>query len=326
MIRYLVSRLASSLVMIAIVSFLIFVVLRVLPGDPTVTRLGRGDGVSESALEALRASLGLDQSIFVQYSKWISGVLTGDFGRSYFSNFPVDVLLQQRVFATLELAGAGLLIAIVIAVLLAVLPIWTRKTGVGRLIDGYITFGISAPPFVIGILLILIVSGWLGWLPANGYVAPEISLWENLRRLMLPALTLGIVVSAPLIRYLHASIEEVSSSSYVRTAIGKGIGWRRTVFRHIFPNALPPALTALAVSVGSMLGGVAVVEIVFAWPGLGQQVVDAVFKRDYPVIQAIVLLAAAAFVLTALIVDILYGVLDPRLRLASRRPRAGRSA
>lgn len=307
--------------MLAVISFLIFFVLRMLPGDPTVNRLGRGDGVSEGALDALRADLGLDRPVLVQYLDWVRGVLTGDFGRSYFSNFEVSTLIGQRAFATLELAAAGLLLAVLIAVTLAIVPTWTRSRVLSRLVSWYVTLGISAPAFVVGIVLILVLSRWWGWLPASGYVAPDVSLVENLRRLVLPALTLGIAVSAPLVRYLLSSIQEVGAASFVRTARGKGIGWRRTVTAHIFPNALPPALTALAVSVGSMLGGVAVVEIVFAWPGLGQQVVDAVFKRDYPVIQAIVLLAGAAFVLTALVTDILYGVLDPRLRISGRAPR-----
>lgn len=318
MARYLLSRLASSVLMLVLISFLIFFVLRMLPGDPTVNRLGRGDGVSEEALSSLREQLGLDQPRLVQYLDWLRGVLTGDFGRSYFSNYEVTTLLGQRAFPTLELAAAALLFAIVISVALAVLPEWISSPTLSRFVRWYVTLGISAPPFVIGIVLIVVLSRLLGWLPASGYVAPEVSLTENLRHLVLPALTLGIAVSAPLVRYLRSSIAEVSTASYVRTARGKGIGWRRTVFHHIFPNALPPAITALAVSVGSMLGGAAVVEIVFAWPGLGQQVVDAVFKRDYPVIQAIVLLAAAAFVVTALATDLLYGALDPRLRRSVR--------
>ncbi len=231
----------------------------------------------------------------------------------------MSTLIEQRLPATLQLTGAGLLVAVVLTVILGVLPILTGSRIVTKATDGFTTLGVAAPPFVIGILLIIVFSMGLGWLPANGYVPVSVSPVEHLRRLVLPALTVGIVVAAPLIRYLHASIEEVRRTSYVRTARGKGLSWRATVMKHIFPNALPPALTALAISVGAMLGGVAVIEIVFAWPGLGQQIVDAVFKRDYPVIQAIVLLAAVAFIVTALVTDILYGALDPRLRVSRGR-------
>lgn len=321
MTGYIARRVVSSLVMVVLVSIVIFVVLRLLPGDPSTTRLGQADGLDPQAIEKMRASLGLDRPVLVQYWSWVSGLVVGDLGFSYFSGYPVSRLLAQRLPATLELAGAGLLVGMLMALVAAILPARTRSRTLRRLVDAGTVFGLSAPPFVIGILAILLFSTVLGVAPSSGYVAFSDDPAANLQYLALPALTLGIVVAAPLVRYLQSSIAEVEWSTFVRTARGKGIGWVRTLDRHILPNALLPALTSLGITVGTLLGGSVVVESVFAWPGVGQQVVDAVLKRDYAVIQSIVLLTALAFVVTTLLVDVLYGVLDPRLRVSRGRSR-----
>lgn len=315
MARYIVQRVLSSLIMLGIISVLIFVVLRLLPGDPVTTKLGAARGIDPQAIAKMRADLGLDRPVLAQYWDWVHGLLTGDLGRSYFSDYAVGELVGQRLLPTLELAVFGLILAVFLAVLLAVAPVIWRNRSLSRAVAGYTTFGLSAPPFVIGIIFIIVFSVSLGWLPTKGYVPLTESVSQNLRQVLLPALTLGIAVSAPLIRYLRASITDVQTALYVRTAIGKGLSRRAVVLRHVLPNALLPALTSLGVSVGTLLGGVVVVEYVFSWPGLGSAVVDAVFKRDYAVIQSMVLLAAAVFVAVTLLVDVLYGVFDPRLRV-----------
>lgn len=322
MIRYIARRLASSAVMILLVSLVIVTVLRVLPGDPTISRFGQVDNVSPEAIEAMRQEIGLDDPIPVQYGRWLWGMLRGDFGTSYFSGIPVTELIGQRVAPTVQLAVGGVLVAVVIALVLAVLPVATRRRALGVLVDGFTVYGLSAPVFITAIGLIVVLSMWWGWLPATGYVDPVADPAQGIVHLVIPSLALGMAMAAPLIRYLQGSMEEVIKSTYVRTSLGKGLSWAASVRRHVLPNALLPALTSLGVSIGSLLGGVVVVETVFAWPGLGQQVVDAVMKRDYPVIQATVLLAAVAYVLTTLVVDIVYGVLDPRLRVSTSRAKA----
>jgi peptide/nickel transport system permease protein len=320
MTGYLLRRLGTSVVMIVLVSMLIFVVLRLLPGDPTITRLGAQEGIDPRQLAAMRAQLGLDDPIVVQYWHWVTGIVVhGDFGRSFFSQFAVGTMIGQRLVPTLELSVAGLVLAVLFAVVLAVLPTILRGRWWGRLVGTYTTIGLSAPPFVFGIVFVAVFSVRLGWLPNRGYVAPSADFGGNLRLLVLPALTLGLALSAPLIRYLRAALSDVETSSYVRTATGKGIPRRSVVFGHVLPNGLLPALTSLGVSVGAVLGGAVVVEYVFAWPGLGSLIVDSVFKRDYAVLQSTVLMLAAVFVVVNLLVDILYGVLDPRLRVGGGR-------
>ena len=322
MIAYLFRRLCLSILMIALVSVLVFVVLRLLPGDPTITRVGAAQAIDTKTLAAMHHRLGLDDPILVQYGRWISGLLHGDLGQSYFSQYPVGELIGQRVGATVLLAVAGLVLGVLISVPLAVLPAVARRGIWGRLVGGYATVGMAAPPFVFGIILIAVFSVGLGWMPTGGYQ----SLWSDpltsLKLLALPALTLGVTLSAPLVHYLRTSMREVDSAAYVRTATGKGLRRGRVVRGHVLPNALLPTATAFGVMIGSVLGGVVVVEYVFRWPGLGSLIVDAVLQRDYAVLQSAVLLVAAAFVLANLLIDILLGVLDPRLRVGARRVRA----
>ncbi|MFE0021281.1 ABC transporter permease [Amycolatopsis sp. NPDC059021] len=313
--RYILRRAGVSALMLVGVSVLVFVVLRLLPGDPTVTKVGAAQGIDPKALLRLRTELGLEDPLPVQYWHWITGLLTGDLGRSYFSQFDVGTLIGQRLGPTLELSFAGVLLAVVLALVLSVLPTILRGRWLGRLVGGYTTLGMAAPPFVFGIVLIALFVVKLGWLRNENYVALSADFAGNLRVLLLPTLTLGICLSAPLIRYLRATLSEVEDSRHVRTAAGKGLRRRAVVLRHVLPNALLPALTSLGVTVGQVLSGAVVVEFVFRWPGLGSLIVDSVYKRDYAVIQSTVLLLAAVFVLVNLLVDVLYGVLDPRLRV-----------
>jgi len=313
---YILRRVVTSALLLALVSVLLFVVLRVLPGDPTIARVGSGQSIDPRVLDELRRDAGLDDPVLVQYGHWIGRMLLhGDFGSSFFNGLGVGTLIGQRIGATVELAVAGLVVGVALALPLALAPVlWPGKAW-SRFVAAYTTLGTAAPPFVFGIIFILLFSVQLRWFPVRGYVAPGDDLLENLRLLVMPAVTLGITLSAPLIRYLRTSLEEALGAPYVRTARGKGASHRALVLRHALPNALLPALTALGVMVGSLLGGVVVVEVVFRWPGMGTLLVDAVSKRDYAVLQSGVLLVAAAFIVANLVVDVLYGVLDPRLRV-----------
>jgi peptide/nickel transport system permease protein len=312
MLRYVFRRAITSFVLLVLSSIVIFVVLRVIPGDPTITKLGGSiRGVNPRALQTIRHQLGLDQSLPEQYLHWISGVFHGDFGTSYFSQFPVTTLVSQRIGATVELAILAMVIGLLIAIPAATLgAIWHNRYFDG-ILSGFAAIGIATPAFLLGIFLIMIFGKYL---PTQGYVSFSHHPVASLKSTLLPAITLGIAVAAPILRVLRSSIVDVESAPFIRTAQGKGLLRRQVVTRHLLPNAALPTLTLIGVIVGSLLGGAVVVEYVYARPGLGSLMVDSVFQRDYGVLQTLVLLAAAAFITTSFVVDVLYGVLDPRLR------------
>jgi peptide/nickel transport system permease protein len=304
--------------MLALTSILIFVTLRVIPGNPVITRYGATRGVDPAALQELERQLGLDKPIPVQYVDWIAGVFRGDFGVSYFSQFSVTTLIGQRLGPTLELAAVALVIALIIAVPAGIIAGMRPNSIIDRAISGFVTMGMALPPFVLGIVLVAIFAVRLNWLPAQGFVDFSENPSKNLTLVVLPSLTLAIVAAAPILRFLRASILETLQSPYIRTAEGKGLLWRQVVLRHALPNALVPTVTVIGLIVGNMLGGVVVIEYVFGWQGLGALAVDSVLKRDYAVLQSVVLLVAAIFIITNLVVDLLYGVIDPRLRVGGQ--------
>jgi peptide/nickel transport system permease protein len=319
MIQYVARRVATSIVLLFFSSIVIFCLMRVIPGDPTITKLGGSiQGVDPRALQAIRHQLGLDQSIPEQYFHWLGGIVHGDFGRSYYSQFPVTTLITERIGATAELAICALVIALGIGIPAATLGTIWRSRFFDALLSGFTAIGLATPAFVSGILLIVVFGVKLNWLPTQGYVSFEAHPLESLKGVLLPALTLSIVVAAPVLRVLRASLVDVESASYTRTAAGKGLVRRQVVLRHVLPNAAIPALTTIGIVIGGLLGGAVITEYVFARPGLGTLMVDSVYQRDYGVLQALVLLAAATFILSSLVVDLLYGVIDPRLRLRVR--------
>lgn len=318
MASFIIRRLAISVLMLVIASIVIFVVLRVIPGDPTAVQ-GARPGFTAEQLAELRRQLGLDRSIPAQYLSWAGGVLHGDFGQSYFSNFSTTELIGARIGASVELAIAATLAGLVIAIPAGVASVLRPHSWLDRGLSGGAAAGMAVPAFCLGILLVAVFGIELGWLPTRGYVSLTKSPLDNLRYLVLPAMTTAVLVAAPVLRFLRASLLDVAQSDFVRTAEGKGLSWRQTVLRHVLPNALLPTLTFVGLVVGSLLGGIVVVEYVFGWPGLGALAIDSVGKRDYAVLQGVVLLAAAAFVVTNLIVDLLSLVIDPRLRAAGRR-------
>jgi len=317
MTAYVLRRIGVSLGLLFVSSILIFCLMRVIPGDPTITKVAGGTGASADAraLRALKHDLGLDRSLPEQYVAWVGGALHGDFGRSYFSEFPVTTLLSQRIGATLELALLSLVFGLAIAIPAATLSAIWRNRVFDSALSGFAAVGMATPAFVIGIILIVIFGVKLDLLPTQGYVSITHHPFESLKTAILPSITLAIAIAAPLLRILSASLDDVASAPYIRTASGKGLLRGQVVVRHLLPNAAIPALTAVGVIIGSLLGGTVVVEYVFARPGLGTLMVDAVFKRDYAVLQTLVLLAAAAFILSSLVIDVLYGFIDPRLRI-----------
>lgn len=316
MAAYVLRRVITSVGLLVLSSVLIFVVLRLIPGDPTITKLGgSATGFDPRALEALRHELGLDRSLTYQYVHWIGGILHGDFGRSYFSQFPVTKLITQGAASTLQLATASLILGLLIAVPGATLGAIWRNRFFDSLLSGFTAVGLAMPSFVTGILLIVIFGVKLNLLPTQGYVSFQNHPLESIKTVLLPAITLAIGIAAPILQILRSSLADVASASYIRTAHGKGLLRHQVVLRHLLPNAVIPALTMVGVIIGHLIGGSVIVEYVFAREGLGSLVVDAVRLRDYHVLQALVLLAAATFIVSSLVIDLLYGVIDPRLRV-----------
>jgi peptide/nickel transport system permease protein len=319
MANYVLKRVVTSIGLLVLSSVLIFVVLRLIPGDPTISKLGGGmTDIDPRAYEALRHQLGLDRSLTYQYVHWISGLVHGDFGQSYFSQFSVTTLIKERAGSTIELATAALVLGLLFSVPAATLGAIWRNRFFDSLLSGFTAVGMSTPTFVNGLVLIVIFGVKLKLLPTQGYVSFQNHPLESLKAVTLPAITLAIAIAAPIMLILRSSLADVASASYIRTARGKGLLRHQVVLRHVLPNATIPALTMIGVIIGSLLGGSVIVEYVFARPGLGSLMVDAIYQRDYAVLQALVLLAAAVFIITSLIVDLLYGVLDPRLRVRGK--------
>lgn len=314
MSRYVTIRVATSVLLLVATSVIVFAVLRALPGDPVITRLGSTQGVSQETIDRLRGDLGLDRSVLSQYFDWVGGLLRGDFGSSYFSQYSVTDLIGQRIGTTLELTIASVALSVAIAVPTAVVAALRPHGWADRAISALSSLGMAFPPFVASIFLLLIFSVQLGWLPARGWVPLSEDVGENLRHLVLPSAALAAVASPLIVRYLRAELVEALDQPYVRTAEGKGVPRLRVVLRHALRNALLPALTSVGLIFGYTLGGAVLVEYVFGLPGLGSLAVESALRRDYAVLQTVVLLLCAGFILTTLVVDLTGRALDPRLR------------
>lgn len=312
--RFVAKRVLISLIMLVVTSILIFIVLRALPGDPVIARLGAAPGVTSETIDRLRAEAGLDQPLWVQYWTWVSGIFRGDFGQSYFSKNAVTTLIAQRLPPTLELTIITIILSILFAVPAAIAA--TRRPG--GWLDRGVTFlssaGMAFPPFIAGILLILVFSIGLDWLPARGYTSFFEDPAENLIGMVAPALALTIAASPLIFRHLKGELEEALASDYVRTAEGKGASQTRVVLRHALSNASLPSLTMVGLVFGYTLGGSVIVEYMFGISGLGSLAVESAFRRDYAVLQSVVLLASALFITITLVIDVLTWRLDPRLR------------
>lgn len=313
-IRFLARRLLSSAVVLLGVVIVVFSLVHLVPGDPV--RIALGTRYTEEAYQALREASGLDRPLPVQFGAYLLDLVRGDLGVSFRNGQPVTLALLDRLPATVSLAGFGIVVALLIA-----LPagIWAALRE-GRVADAIVRitsqFGVSVPDFWMGMLFITLFSSVLGWLPPGGYVALTDDPLQWLRRVALPGTTVGLVAAAILTRYVRAAVLDVRSSAFVRTARSKGLPGRIVLTRHLLRNALVPILTIAGIQLATILGGVIVVEVVFAWPGLGRLVYDAVAARDYPLVQGAVLLMAVLFLVINLVVDVLYAIVDPRIRLS----------
>lgn len=314
MARFIVSRLLSLIPILFGVSVVTFLLIRLVPGDPVVAMLGLE--ADQTAIAAMRLRLALDDPLPLQYLHWIGRVLNGDFGRSIQGGREVLPLLLGALGPTALLALAALVISLLIALPAGVVAATRRNSAADYGASLIALFGLSMPSFWLGILLIMTLSITYPIFPASGYVSPWVDPIAHLQHLVLPAVTLGAALAAATMRMTRATLLETLRSDFVRTARAKGLGPGPVVWRHAMANARIPIVTLLGIQLGQLLGGVVITETVFSWPGIGKLTVDAIFARDYPVVQGAVLLTATLFVTINLITDLLYTLLDPRIRLS----------
>jgi peptide/nickel transport system permease protein len=309
---YIFRRILSTLPVLAIVAVLVFLMLRLTPSDPAA--IIAGDYASPEQIEGIRERLGLNEPILKQFFIWIGGVLQGDFGESFFYKKQVAELIGERLEPTLSLSLLTILLVVLIAVPLGVIAAHNHGTWIDRFVMGFSVLGFSIPVFVVGYILIYVFAVTLDWLPVQGYqrIGDGIGGW--LLRLVLPAMTLSVVFIAFIARMTRTSVLEVLNEDYIRTARAKGQTEIKVLIRHALANAAVPILTIIGLTVAILIGGVVVTESVYTLPGLGLLTVDAVLARDYPTIQAVILLFSFAYVLINLLVDVAYTFLDPRIR------------
>jgi peptide/nickel transport system permease protein len=312
MLGYIVRRVLATIPVMAFVALFVFSLLYIAPGDPAAVIAG--DQASLEDVEKIRRNLGLDRPFLVRFVEWSSQVVQGDLGTSMFTGLPVTELIRQRIEPTLSLMVVTLLLAVAIAVPAGVVAAWNAGGWVDRFFMGFAVLGFSVPVFAVGYLLAYIFALELDWLPAQGYTPFSHGLWPWLQNLILPSIALGFVYIALIARITRATMLEVLSQDYIRTARAKGLGDRSVLFLHALKNAAVPIVTVIGIGVALLIGGAVVTESVFAIPGLGRLTIDAILRRDYPLIQGIVLMFSFVYVLVNLAIDLLYTALDPRIR------------
>jgi peptide/nickel transport system permease protein len=312
MLAYIIRRLGSTVLVMGIVGVFVFLLLHLSPGDPAA--IVAGDNASPEQIAQIRERLGLDDPLPVQFFRWAAAVVQGDLGVSIFSNEPVLKLIGERLEPTVALTTTTLIFAVVIAVTFGVVAAARAGSLVDRALMGFSVLGFSVPVFVVGYLLIYVFSIQLRWLPVQGYTPIAEGLWPWFERLILPTIALGMAYVALIARITRTSMLEVLSEDYIRTAKAKGVANRPMLLKHALKNAGVPIVTVIGIGVALLIGGVVITETVFNIPGVGRLVVDAISKRDYPIIQGVILLFSAAYVLINLLVDLSYTLLDPRIR------------
>ena len=311
MTRYVVRRLTQSAAVLVGVSILVFAIVHVVPGDPV--RIALGTRFDQTTYDALRERAGLDQPLITQYFSWMGSALQGDLGVSFRTGRTVTSMIVERIPATVSLAAAAILVALLIAIPLGTISALRPRSVVDWFATVTSQAGISIPDFWMGIMFILIFAGTLGWLPTGGYVPLTEDPVEWARRLIMPAVTIGVVSGSIMTRFVRSSVLEALGEEHVRTARAKGMRSRDVMSWHVLRNALVPLVTVGGIQLAYLLSGVVVIEIVFRWPGLGQLALQAVQQRDYPVLQGAVLLFAVIFLVVNLAVDLVYARLDPRI-------------
>jgi peptide/nickel transport system permease protein len=312
MFAYVVRRVLATIPVMAVVALFVFSLLYIAPGDPAAVIAG--DQATPADIERIRASLGLDRPYLVRFGAWVWDIARGDLGTSIFTNLPVSTMIAQRIEPTLSLMLVTLLLAVSIAVPMGVVAAWRQGTVIDRAVMGFAVLGFSVPVFVVGYLLAYFFALEWDLLPVQGYTPFSRGFWPWLENLILPAIALGTVYIALIARITRATMLEVLQQDYIRTAKAKGVGQRAILFLHALKNAAVPIVTVIGIGIALLIGGAVVTESVFAIPGLGRLTVDAILRRDYPVIQGVVLLFSFVYVLVNLAIDLLYTLFDPRIR------------
>ncbi|SEL71275.1 peptide/nickel transport system permease protein [Paenibacillus sp. cl141a] len=316
MTKYIVQRILSLIPILLVVAVVVFMLIHLTPGDPASVILG--DEASEEAIAQLRAQLGLDLPLYQQFISWFGGVVTGDLGQSIFMDMSVAEAFFSRVPPTLSLAILAQIFAVIIALFLGVIAARKRGTLADQAVMGFSLLGISVPSFLLGLFLILFFAVKLQWLPVAGYQPLSSGLWNHLRYLLLPAIALGAMQAALIARMTRSSLIEVLSEQYIKTARAKGLKERIVVYKHALKNAFIPILTVIGETFGTLITGASVIETVFNVPGIGQLIIRSIERRDFAVIQGSILLITVTYVLLNLLIDLLYGLLDPRVKLNRR--------
>jgi peptide/nickel transport system permease protein len=312
MTAYIVRRLLATIPVMVVVALFVFLLLQLTPGDPAAVIAG--DEASPAAIEGIRRKLGLDLPLWRQFGIYVWNLLHGDLGTSIFSNLPVLTLVHQRLEPSIVLAVATLVVAIAFAIPMGVLAAWKVGTWIDRVVMGFSVLGFAVPVFLIGYVLIYIFALELHWLPVQGYRPLAEGIGGTARSIALPAFALGMVYMALIARITRASMVEVLSQDYIRTARAKGVATSIVLLRHGLKNAAVPIVTVIGIGLALLISGVVITETVFNIPGLGRLTVDAILKRDYPIIQGLIILFASVKVVVNLLIDISYAFFDPRIR------------
>jgi len=312
MLKYILTRILTTVPIMAVVALFVFSLLYITPGDPAAVIAG--DQATPADIDRVREALNLNEPYLIRFATWVGQVVTGDLGRSIFTNLPVATVIGQRIGPTLSLMAVTIILAVLTAVPLGVLAAWKAGKLADRLVLLLSVLGFSIPVFIVGYLVTYIFAVKLGWLPLQGYTPISEGIWPWLRKLILPALALSLAYIALLARITRSAMLEVLANNFVKAARAKGVGPGAILFIHALKNAAVPVVTIIGTGIGLLIGGAVVTETVFAIPGLGRLTVDAILQRDYPVIQGIVLLFSFLYVLINLMVDIIYAMLDPRIR------------
>ena len=312
MYGYIARRLLATIPVMGVVAVVVFMLLHLTPGDPATVIAG--DYARPEDIARIRAKLGLDRPLHIQFFTWLGAVLQGDLGESIFSNLPVSKLIAQRIEPTLALSVSTTVFAVLLAVPMGVFAAWKAGTWIDRSVMLFAVLGFSVPVFVIGYVLMYIFSLNLGWFPVQGYKPIGDGFIPFLQSIALPTIALGVIYTALIARISRASVLEVLTEDYIRTAKAKGLSNFGLLVRHAVRNAAVPIVTIIGIGIALLIGGVVVTESVFNIPGLGRLTIDAVLRRDYPIIQGVILVFSGVYVFVNLFIDLLYTILDPRIR------------
>lgn len=314
MVRYLCEKIVQLVIQVLIVGTLVFSLIHFMPGDPAVLVLGTERGGDAAAVAEMRHTLGLDQPLVKQYANWLMNFVKLDMGQSLYDKTPVTTFISQRLPNTIELAIVAIVLAAIIGVPLGIAAALKRQGFIDLALSSFAALGVSFPVYVLGAFMILLFSFKLQWFPASGFVEFADNPGKHIQRLALPALTLALGLAASIARMTRSSMLEVLNKDFIQTLRAKGVPEWKIIVRHAFRNAIIPVITIIGLQLGNLIGGTVLIEYMFNWPGMSTLLVKSIANRDYPLIQGCIVVMAAFFIVVNILVDLLYGLMDPRVR------------